>query len=91
MWANPHKQPASEGHRLLGEGYRMMGLVADPSGSLGHVQAGSMAMGSAIGACTLLNLPSIQQLLSSNAVPSSSFSLSSIHARATNMSSFCCL
>ena len=41
-----------------------MGLVADPSGSPGPVQADSIAVGSAVGAFTLSNLPSIQHFLS---------------------------
>ena len=41
-----------------------MGLVADASGSPGPVQADSIAVGSAVGAFTLSDLPSIQHLLS---------------------------
>ena len=40
-----------------------MGLVADPSGSPGPVQADSIAVGSAVGAFTLSDLPSIQHIL----------------------------
>ena len=41
-----------------------MGLVADPSGSPEPVQADSIAVGSAVGAFTLSDLPSIQHFLS---------------------------
>ena len=41
-----------------------MGLVADPLGSPGPVQADSIAVGSAVGAFTLSDLPSMQHLLS---------------------------
>ena len=41
-----------------------MGLVADPPGSPGPVQADSIAVGSAVGAFTLSDLPSIQHILS---------------------------
>ena len=41
-----------------------MGLVADPLGSPEPVQADSIAVGSAVGAFTLSDLPSIQHFLS---------------------------
>lgn len=41
-----------------------MGLVADPSGSPGRLQADSIAVGSAVSAFTLSDIPSMQHLVS---------------------------
>ena len=56
-----------------------MGLVADPLGSPGPVQADSIAVGSAVSAFTLSDLPSIQHLLSPESHSYTLLDLFSVH------------